>query len=69
MGDARQLSRLAVRADLIREIQLNRLPEPPPEMLKLPGVKLWYEAMVHLRTQDIEAFSRLRALISNQVGD
>lgn len=50
MGDARQLSRTALRRDQIVQVELDRKPEPPPAMMKLPGVaeqfareQLWWE--------------------------
>lgn len=59
MGDTRQLSRLSLRQDQIIELNLDRIPEPPPEMIKLPGIASWFNQMKLARERDIQAFYRM----------
>ena len=63
MGDARQLSRIALRQDSVLTFRLEPLPEPPEEMLKLPGVKMWYERLKLMRERDIRAITDVVMLI------
>jgi len=62
MSKTTDLSRRSLRRDQILEFRLAPLPEPPPEMMKLPGVARWWEQMVLMRRRDTEA---LYALINN----
>lgn len=66
MGDARELSRRALRAGQVTEVLLDRLPLAPPEMMKLPGVAKFMEDMKLARERDIQAFHRFMADISNR---
>ena len=59
MGDARQLSRLSLRQDQILELHFDKLPEPPVEMMKLPGVRRWFNDMKLVRERDIQSFQRM----------
>lgn len=59
MGDATQLSRKALRRDQLLELHFADWPEPPEQMLKLPGVKDWWDKMKLARERDIQAFHRL----------
>ena len=59
MGDARQLSRKSLRGDQLLEFHLEPMPEPPPAMLKLPGVREWYASLRLMRERDNAMFYRL----------
>ena len=59
MGDERQLRRIALRQDQILELHFDRLPEPPPESIKLPGMRLWVEQLRLMRERDTQALHRL----------
>jgi hypothetical protein len=59
MGDPIELSRRSIRQELITEVLFDRLPEPPEEMLRLPGVRRWFSAMRLARERDIQALHRL----------
>lgn len=67
MGDARQLSRLSLRTDQILELHFTPLPEPPPEMMKLPGVRSWFEQLKIMRERDVQALNRLVARFQSPV--
>lgn len=56
---AQQLSRTALRRDQILEVQFSPWPEPPPEMLRLPGVQTWWNEMKLVRERDITTFKKL----------
>ena len=45
MGNATELSRKSLRRDQLLELHFSVWPEPPPEMLKLPGVAKWWNEM------------------------
>lgn len=62
MSKAQTLSRTSLRRDQILEVHFAPLPEPPPEMLKLPGVSQWWERMKLSRERDVQA---LHSLINN----
>ena len=55
----RKLSRLKLRGDQILSLQTDKLPEPPPEMMKLPGVAAWWQAMRLYREREMQSFHRL----------
>jgi hypothetical protein len=59
MGDARQLSRFSLRQDQILELNFEKIPEPPSEMLKLPGVRSWWETLQLHDERRIQAFYRM----------
>lgn len=59
MGDGRELSRRSLRPDQVTEVHLDRLPDAPPEMLKLPGVRMWMDAMRLARDRDIQGLHRI----------
>lgn len=67
MGDARTLSRLSLRQDQIIELNLDRLPEPPPSMMKLPGVASWFNQMKLARERDTQALYRMVNNLSGAV--
>lgn len=66
MGDARELSRRSLRAGQVTEVLLDRLPNAPPEMMKLPGVARFMEDMRLARERDIQAFHRFMADVADQ---
>lgn len=35
------------------------MPEPPPEMMKLPGVRQWFEQLKLMRDRDTQCFQRM----------
>lgn len=59
MGDATALSRKSLRPDQILELHLTPFPDPPPEMMKLPGVAAWWQQMRLTRERDMQALHRL----------
>jgi hypothetical protein len=59
MNKATVLSQRSLRRDQVLEIHFSPLPEPPPEMMKLPGVRAWFEQMKLMRDRDIQSFHRL----------
>lgn len=59
MGDARALSRQSLRSDQILEFNFDKMPEPPPQMMKLPGVAEWFNSLRLMRERDSQAFYRL----------
>ncbi len=58
MGNATELSRKSLRRDQLLELHFSVWPEPPPEMLKLPGVAKWWNEMKLARERDVQAFHR-----------
>lgn len=59
MRTLKDLSRISLRNDQVIELNLDNLPDPPPEMLKLPGVAAWWANMKLIRERDKQAFYRL----------
>lgn len=59
MGDAKQLSRTSLRRDQVIEIHFAPWPDPPQEMLKLPGVAKWWDLMKLGRERDTQSIQRL----------
>lgn len=59
MGDARQLSRKSLRRDQVLEIHFADWPEPTQELIKLPGLKVWWQEMKLARERDIQSMHRL----------
>ena len=55
----RALSRISLRKDQVLEIHFTPLPEPPAEMMKLPGVRTWIEQLKLMRERDTQALQRL----------
>ncbi len=56
---ATDLSRKSLRRDQVLEIHFAPLPEPPPQMMKLPGVSEWWSQMKLIRERDIQVFHRM----------
>lgn len=69
MGNELELSRRAVRQDLVTEVLFDRLPDPPVEMLKLPGVSKWITDMRLARERDIQALHRLVVKLNRLTND
>lgn len=66
------LSRISLRRDQVLEIHFDKIPEPPAEMLKLPGVAAWWASMKLHDERRIQAFHRLvnnLQISSNQTGE
>lgn len=59
MPPAVDLSRKALRRDQILSIQFAPWPEPPPEMMRLPGVRQWWQDMTLARDRDIQTMFRM----------
>lgn len=59
MGNPLQVSRTARRNDRVKEFILSPLPNPPEQMMKLPGVREWWDQMVLTRERDVQSISRL----------
>lgn len=55
----KQLARISLRDDQVLEIHFDRIPEPSPEMLKLPGVAEWWSAMRLWDERRTQAFHRM----------
>lgn len=71
MGDSRALSRMSLRQDQVLEFHLTPLPEPPPEAMKLPGMRQWFEQLRLMRERDTQSLYRLvnnLQISSNQTG-
>jgi len=62
MASDTDLSRISLRRDKVLELQFSTWPEPPPEMLKLPGVATWWAQMKLVRERDIVS---MRTFINN----
>jgi hypothetical protein len=61
MSKAIELSRRSLRRDQVLEIHFSPLPEPPQQMLKLPGVREWIDQMKLMRQRDVQALERMVA--------
>ena len=59
MGNALALSRKSLRHDQILELNFEKIPEPPVEMLKLPGVRSWWETLQLHDERRMQAFYRM----------
>lgn len=59
MSTATDLSRRSLRRDQILELHFSPIPEPPPEMMKLPGVRAWFEQLKLMRERDTQCFQRM----------
>lgn len=59
MASPLQLSRTALRRDQILEVQFAPWPEPPPQLLKMPGFNEWWQQMKLVRERDIHTMQRL----------
>lgn len=54
-----QLRRLSLRKDQILEVQFGPWPDPPEQMLRLPGVQTWWNEMKLARERDINTMHKL----------
>lgn len=59
MSKAQDLSRMSLRRDQVLEFKMDRLPQPQPQMLKLPGLAQWWAQMELSRERDTQAIYRL----------
>ena len=64
---ARQLSRIKLRSDQLVEIHLDKLPEPPDQMLKLPGVGQWMSQMRLKEERDTQALHRMLTQLNGNI--
>jgi len=67
MGDPIELSRRAIRNDLVVEVLLDRWPEPPPEMLRLPGVAQYANAIRLARERDNQGLRRIISQLRSRI--
>jgi len=66
MASDRQLSRIARRPDQILEVQWGPIPEPPPEMERLPGIRSWFQQLKLSRERDISSIERMLNNLNQQ---
>lgn len=59
MSKEQTLSRMSLRQDQVLEFKMDRLPKPPDNMMKLPGVSPWWQQMELSRERDTQAIYRL----------
>ena len=62
-----QLSRIAKRRDQVLEVQFGPIPEPPPEMEKLPGITTWFQQLKLSRERDVSSIERMLNNLNQQV--
>lgn len=59
MSKQQDLRRISLRTDQVLEVHFDKLPDPPPEMMKLPGMAVWWTQMKLARERDMQAFQRM----------
>jgi len=59
MTKAQALSQRSLRKDQVLEVHFTPFPEPPPEMMKLPGVRAWVSQLRLMRERDTQTLQRL----------
>jgi len=64
---AMKLSRLKLRSDQLVEIHLDKIPEPPERMRKLPGVQEWFQQLRLKEERDQQAFHRMLTQINGSI--
>jgi hypothetical protein len=64
---ARKLSRLKLRSDQLVEIHLDKIPEPPDQMRRLPGVEAWFQQMRLKEERDQQAFHRMLTQLNGRI--
>lgn len=64
---ALKLSRLKLRSDQLVEIHLDKMPEPPDQMMRLPGVAAWFGQMRLKEERDQQALHRMLTQISSAI--
>ena len=64
---ALKLSRIKLRSDQLVEIHLDKIPEPPEQMMKLPGVSSWFRNMQLKEERDQQAFHRMLTQLSGAI--
>jgi hypothetical protein len=65
MSKANELSRRALRHDQPLALEFAPWPDPPPNMMKLPGVSEWWAQMRLARERDVQAIQRLILNLQN----
>lgn len=66
---ARKLSRLKLRSDQLVEIHLDKMPEPPPEMIRLPGVAAWFSGMRLKEERDQQSLHRMLTQLNGRIAE
>lgn len=69
MPTTTDLSRISLRGDQILELHFDKLPPPSEAMLKLPGMRDWWQSMLLHDERRIQAFHRMVNNIGNGVID
>jgi hypothetical protein len=69
MSKANELSRRSLRTDRVIELSLAPWPDPPPNMMKLPGVSEWWAQMKLARERDIQSLHGLAVRYQIQTTD
>lgn len=64
---ARKLSRLALRSDQLVEIHLDKMPEPPEQMMRLPGVSAWFAQMRLKEERDQQSLHRMLTQLNGNI--
>jgi hypothetical protein len=50
---------MSLRRDQVLQIAFDKLPEPPPELLKMPGMASWWNALKLHDERRIQTFYRM----------
>lgn len=61
MSKALDLQRKSLRRDQVLEIHFAPIPEPPAELLRMPGMRAWFDQLRLMRERDTQAFQRFVA--------
>jgi hypothetical protein len=64
---AMKLSRLKLRSDQLVEIHLDKIPEPPDQMRRLPGVEAWFQWLRLKEERDQQAFHRMLTQLNGNI--
>lgn len=59
----KQLARISLRGDQVLELNLDKLPELPPSIMKMPGMAEWWAGVRLTETRNINALYRLASNI------
>jgi hypothetical protein len=64
---ALKLSRLKLRSDQLVEIHLDKIPDPPDQMRRLPGVEAWFQSLRLKEERDQQAFHRMLTQLNGSI--
>lgn|SRR5574342_770517 len=64
---ALKLSRLKLRSDQLVEIHLDKIPEPPEQMRRLPGVEAWFQQLRLKEERDHQSFHRMLTQLNGNI--